>query len=98
MMSALECKVSTSHVLASCINALYLGGLGILAASASGHAVGGYILSVLYYVIDLMGGLGSFTMFSMMRAGTMNGKWILFVIGICCITASIWCWHLRTTR
>lgn len=98
MMSALECEVFVDHALASCANAIFLGGLGILASSVSGHVVSGYILPVLYYVIDLMGGLGNFTMFSMMRSGTMEGKWVLFIIGICCIIASLWYWHLRVWR
>jgi len=98
MMSALECEVTFEHALASCANAFFLGGLGILTSSISGHAVSGYIIPVLYYVIDLMGGFGHFTMFSMMRSGTMDGKWIIFVIGICCIVASIWCWNLSMRR
>lgn len=98
MMSVLECEVSVIHALASCANAVFLGGLGILASSVSSHAVIGYMLPVLYYAIDLMGGFGSLTMFSMMRSGTTDGKWTIFIIGICCIAASIWCWHLRMRR
>lgn len=105
MMSTLECEVSIIHALASCANAIFLGGLGILASSVSGHVVIGYILPVLYYVIDflyyvidLMGGLGSLTMFSMMRSGTMDGKWVIFIVGICCIAASVWTWHFRMRR
>ena len=98
MMSTLECEVSIIHALASCANAIFLGGLGILASSVSGHVVIGYTLPVLYYVIDLMGGLGSLTMFSMMRSGTMDGKWVIFIVGICCIAASVWTWHFRMRR
>lgn len=98
VMSAFECEVSVGHALASCASAFFLGGLGILASSVSGHAVSGYIVPVLYYVIDLTGGLDSFTIFSMMRSGTMDGKGTIFIIGACCITASMWCWHLRTWR
>ncbi|NLM09833.1 MAG: hypothetical protein GX213_03450 [Clostridiaceae bacterium] len=95
MMSALECEVFVVHALSSCVNAFFLGGLGILASSVSGHAVSGYILPVLYYVADLTGGFGHFTMFSMMRSGTTDGRYIIFITGICCIAASVWCRHLR---
>ncbi len=98
IMSALECEVTANHALASCANAIFLGGLGILASSASGHAVIGYLLPVAYYVLDLLGGLSCFTMFSMIRSGTMDGKWIIFVIGLGCIAASLWCRHLRLGR
>ncbi len=95
IMSVLECEVSVEHALASCANTFFLGGSGILASSFSGHAVIGYIVPVLYYVIDLMGGLGDLTIFSMMRSGTMEGKAVIFAVGICCIAVSILCRHLR---
>lgn len=93
LMAALESEVSIGHALASCANAIFLGGLGILASAVSGHVVIGYMVPVLYYVMDLMGSLGSFTMFSMMRNGTMDGKLVLFFIGICCIAASLGNWN-----
>lgn len=98
MMAALECEVSIIHVLDSFTNAIFLGGLGILASSISGHVISGYIFPLLYYIIDLMGAFGHFTMFSMMRSGTIDGKWVTFVIGLCCIGASILCWYLRIWR
>lgn len=98
MMTTMECEVSLAHGLASCANGIFLGGLGILASSISGHVVIGYLLPILYYVIDLMGGLGDITIFSMMRRGTIEGKWLIFVIGICCIAASIWCWQYRMRK
>ena len=84
--------------LASYANAVFLGGLGILASAISGHAVIGYMVPVLYFVMDLMGSLGSFTMFSIMRNGRVDGKWVLFIIGICCIAASVWSRDIITKR
>jgi len=98
LMSALESEVSIAHALASYANAVFLGGLGILASAISGHAVIGYMVPVLYFVMDLMGSLGSFTMFTMMRNGTMDGKWVLFIIGLCCIAASVWSRDIITKR
>lgn len=88
LMSVLESEVTLAHVWASYANAVFLGGLGILTSAVSGQAVIGYMVPVLYFVMDLMGSFGSFTMFSMMRNGTIDGKVMLFLIGICCIAAS----------
>lgn len=90
LTSVLESEVSLAHALSAYANAVFLGGLGILASAISGNSVIGYMVPVLYYVMDLMGSLGSFTMFSMLRNGTMDGKWVLLIIGICCVAASIW--------
>lgn len=98
IMAALECEVVTGHALASCANALFLGGLGVLASSLSGHAVIGYILPVLYYITDLLGGFSRFTIFSMMRYGNMDGKWMIFFAGTGFIAASLWFWNLRMSR
>jgi len=98
MMSFLECEIYASHALGSCANAIFLGGLGIFASSFSGYTVIGYILPILFYVMDLMGGFEHITMFSMMRNGTTDGKGVLFIIGTSCIAASLWCWHLRLRR
>ena len=98
MMSAMECEVSVIHALASYANAIFLGGLGILASSVGGHAVIGYVLPILYYVMDLMGGFSHFSIFSIMKSGTTDGKPVIFIIGICCIAASIGCWNLRMRR
>jgi len=98
LMSAMESEVSAAHVLAAFANAVFLGGLGILASAISGNVVIGYMVPVLYFVLDLMGSLGSFTMFSMMRHGTMDNKWILLIIRICCIAASIWSRYISMKR
>ena len=98
LMAALESEVSIAHIPAVYANAIFLGGLGIFASAISGHAVVGYMIPVLYFVMDLMGSLGTFTMFSMMRNGQMEGKWVLFVIGVCCIAASIWIRNIATER
>jgi len=95
VMSATECDVSIYHVLASCANAIFLGGLGIFASSVTGSTVTGYAIPVLYYVLDLMAGFGHFTIFSMIRNGTIDGKWAIFTLGVCCIAASMWFWHVR---
>lgn len=98
LMSVLESEVSIAHALAAYANAIFLGGLGALASAIGGHAVIGYMVPVLYYAIDLMGGTGSFTMFSMMRSGTMDGKLILSIIGICGIVVSIWSRNILMKR
>ena len=98
LMSAMESEVSAAHAPAAFANAVFLGGLGILASAISGNVVIGYMVPVLYFVLDLMGSLGSFTMFSMMRHGTMDNKWILLIIGICCIVASIWSRYISMKR
>jgi hypothetical protein len=98
LMSALECEVLLAHGLASCANAIFLGGLGILGTAISSHVVFGYILPILYYGLDLTGGLKDFTIFTMMRKGTMEGKGLIFIIGLCCIAASIGCLQLRLRR
>jgi len=98
LMAALESEVSIAHIPAVYANAVFLGGLGIFASAISGHAVVGYMVPVLYFVMDLMGSLGTFTMFSMMRNGQMEGKWVLFVIGVCYIPASIWIRNIAAER
>ena len=98
LMAALESEVSIAHIPAVYANAVFLGGLGIFASAISGHAVVGYMIPVLYFVMDLMGSLGTFTMFSMMRNGQMEGKWVLFVIGVCYIAASIWIRNIAAER
>lgn len=98
LMYTLECEVSLAHGLASCANAIFLGGLGILVASAGGNVVLGYIAPILYYVMDLLGGLKFFTIFSMMRWGTMDGKLAIFSVGACAIAASLWFKELRMGR
>lgn len=94
LMSAMESEVTFIHALGSYANAIFLGGLGILASALSRHGIIGYMVPVLYFVMDLMGGLCSFTIFSMARYGTMDGKCVLFIIGICCIAASVVSWGI----
>lgn len=98
LTAALESEVSITHALASYANAVFLGGLGIFASAVSGNAVIGYLVPVLYFIMDLMGSFGSFTMFSMMRNGTMEYKVALFIIGICCIAASMWSRNIIAKR
>jgi membrane-associated HD superfamily phosphohydrolase len=87
-MAAQESEVTLLHAMASFANAVFLGGLGILAASISSSTVIGYMLPVLYFVLDLMGGNAPLTLFSLMRGGTMAGKVTLFFIGLLCTAAS----------
>ncbi|MDR2889657.1 MAG: hypothetical protein LBV33_07445 [Lachnospiraceae bacterium] len=84
--------MNTGQALASYANAIFLGGLGIFATAVSGQVVFGYMIPILYYVLDLMGGSGSFTLFSLLRKGTMEGKWVLLMIGIVWIALSL-AWH-----
>ncbi len=97
-MAVLESEVTVAAVLATYANGIFLGGLGILTASISGNQVVGYMIPVLYYVMDLMGGLKSFTIFSMLRNGTMDGKWILFLIGLFCIGMSVVAQKIRLLK
>ncbi|MDR1704010.1 MAG: hypothetical protein LBS19_04935 [Clostridiales bacterium] len=91
LMRATESEVTAAHCFGSCANAVFLGGLGALAAALSGSAVIGYMVPVLYYVIDLMGGLGEFplTLFSMMRAGGTGNKALLLAAGICVMLGAL---------
>ena len=98
VMGLLESQVSIANVLATYANSIFLGGLGIIAASISGNQIIGYMMPVLYYVMDLMGGMKDFTMFSMLRKGTMEGKWILFIIGMLCIGISVVAQRIRFTK
>lgn len=98
LTAALESEVSIAHALSSYANAVFLGGLGIFASAVSGNVVIGYLVPVLYFIMDLIGSFGSFTMFSMMKNGTMEYKVALFIIGICCIAASIWSWNIIAKR
>lgn len=97
-MAMLESDVSMAAALATYANGVFLGGLGILTASISGNQVVGYMIPVLYYVMDLMGGLRDFTIFSMLRNGTMDGKWILFLIGLICIGMSVWVQKMKLSN
>ena len=98
VMGVLESQVSVAHVLATYANGIFLGGLGIIAASISENQIIGYMIPVLYFVMDLMGGLKDFTMFSLLRKGTMEGKWILFTIGMICIVISVVVQKIRFLR
>lgn len=89
LMAVLESEVFFAHVLGSCANAIFLGSLGVMASALSGNVVTGYMAPILYYVLDLMGGIMPFTLFSMMRSGTMQDKGMLFVVGIVCIAGSM---------
>ncbi len=97
-MAVLESDVSLAHGLASFSNAVFLGGLGILASAISGNTVIGYMLPLLYYVLDLMGGMVPFTLFSMMREGGMEGKTTLFGLGMLCIAVSVAVRYLQIRR
>ncbi len=88
-MAALESDVTAAHALASCANAFFLGGLGALAAAVSGNSIIGYMVPVLYFAADMMGGFGSLTIFTMTRTGTTDGKEMIFLTGIICAAASL---------
>lgn len=89
LMSILECEVTGIHALASIANAIFLGGLGILGSAITNNIVIGYMIPVLYYVVDMMGGIEKFTLFSMMREGIIKDKLMFFIFGIIFIILSI---------
>lgn len=95
VMAMLESQVSVANILGTYANGIFLGGLGILMASVSNNQIIGYMLPVLYFVMDLVGGMKDFTMFTLLRNGTMEGKWILFTIGIICIGMSVGAQKIR---
>lgn len=97
-MALLESDVTFVHGLASCSNAIFLGGLGILASALSANIIIGYMLPLLYYVLDLMGGMTPIPLFSMMRTGSMEGKPLLYGIGMLCIAVSLFMRYIQMKR
>lgn len=89
LMKGMESEVPFSYALASYANAAFLGGIGCMAFAASANIVIGYTVPVLYFVLDLMGGMTPLTLFSLTRGGTMEDKAALLAVGLVCAVGSV---------
>ncbi len=94
VMKLQESQVTLSHGLAAFANGVFLGGLGMLAAAISGNSIIGYMVPVMYFVLDLMGASMPLTLFSLLREGLIKGKGLLFFTGTGCMVASLLQIHL----
>ena len=73
---------------------IFLGGIGMLGYAVSNNPVIGYMVPMIYYIVNIAGGkkyLGNFYLFSMMQ-GEFIEKWYLFGSGVLCMAAGIFLW------
>ena len=79
-MRGLRSEVSLPLYFGALSSAVFLGGLGMLAAGSSGNVAVGYMLPVMYYVFCCMGGqeyLGTFQLFSITMGDGSGKGWLL---------------------
>lgn len=80
LMRGLRSEVSLPLYFGALSSAVFLGGLGMLAAGSSGNVAVGYMLPVMYYVFCCMGGqeyLGTFQLFSITMGDGSGKGWLL---------------------
>lgn len=97
MLRTGSCQVDLSFVSAVFANGIFLGGLGMLSYGICGNIAVGYMIPVLYYVLNFAGkpqSFGPFYLFSMSQGHT-GGKWLMLLCGCILITLSIVLRHLR---
>ncbi len=73
-------------------NSIFLGGLGVFFFSISNQPVLGYMVPILYYVLNFGSGkkyLGDFYLFSVMQTGSYQEKYILLAGGIGLLVLSV---------
>ncbi len=73
-------------------NSIFLGGLGVFFFSLSNQPVLGYMVPILYYVLNFGSGrkyLGDFYLFSVMQSGSYREKYILLAGGIGLLVLSV---------
>jgi hypothetical protein len=73
-------------------NCIFLGGLGAFFFSLSNQPVLGYMVPILYYVLNIGSGrkyLGDFYLFSVMQSGSYKEKYILLAGGIGLLVLSV---------
>lgn len=79
IMDANGCDAGLSMALGTFAQALFLGGLGFLGSSVTKNTAIGYMLPVMYYILNCVGGktmFGPFYLFSM-QTGSFIEKWFL---------------------
>ena len=67
---------------------LFLGSIGFFASAVTNQVVVGYMIAVVYYVVNIGGGqyLGRFALFQMMKGE--YGSWIYWLLGAVALLAS----------
>lgn len=85
------CDISPKLITGTIADAVFLGSLGMLAASITENAAVAYMLPVMYYTLCIGAGgkLGSFYLFAM-ETGNYAGKPRMLLIGILLAAGAIW--------
>lgn len=81
----------TKYTFGTFASALFLGSLGILACGITNNITFGYMLPILFYVLNIFSGaryLGKLYLFSLTQ-GSMTEKYFLFVISIILISLTL---------
>ena len=97
MLWAGNCQVDFTSLSAVFANGIFLGGLGAFAYRLCGNIAVGYMIPVLYYVLNFAGKpqqFGPFYLFSLSQ-GLTGGKWLLLLSGCILVFASIFFRHMR---
>lgn len=97
MLWAGDCQVDLTFLSAVFANGIFLGGLGAFACSLCGNIAVGYMIPVLYYVLNFAGKpqqFGPFYLFSLSQ-GQTEGKWLLLFSGCMLLAAAIGLRHMR---
>ncbi len=98
MLWAGNCQVDSSSVLAVTANGVFLGGLGAFSYSLCRNIAVGYMIPVLYYVLNFAGNpqnFGPFYLFSFSQGQRPDGKWVLSITGFVLTAGAIVVSHLR---
>lgn len=87
-----NCQAEYVKFFAGCMaGMLFLGGLGLFAYSVSDNVVIGYMVPIIYYIMNYGGGkkiFGDFYLFSLMQ-GSYTEKWFLFITAVVLLTVGI---------
>lgn len=90
MMSFCESNVTFRHFVGGFASALFLGSLGLLVAGVSRNAPVGYMVSLIYYIVNfaMKDKLGNLFLFSM-YAGSFKEKYWLLLASVILLTAGV---------
>lgn len=90
MMSFCESNVTFRHFVGGFASALFLGSLGFLVAGVSRNAPVGYMVSLIYYIVNfaMKDKLGNLFLFSM-YAGSFKEKYCLLLASVILLTAGV---------
>lgn len=79
VMYCSESEVSFGHFAGGFASALFLGGLGFFFAGVSGNVIAGYMISMIYYILNfaVKDRLGNFYLFSMCSGSFKEKYWLL---------------------